>query len=809
MPSHHDSSLDRLVEQMAVDDVIALSDDGVEQEESREAEVPLDEDGDSEGFDYGDEEDYEEDYESDISPPTPVDVEMQVEEDTALASFRRGWQAELGVAHQAPLAPPNLLRVLEEPTILHRILSSPVLSHSDLRSAALVTSAFLQPVRAILFHSITLATPYQAIRLSEALKITPSLAQHVQKLVLSLGDVNAILREAPFVQSRMAELRKEQDEQPNEWYWPDGSVRRGAAIEGKQAWEEQLLRKLGRGASAEELERARRDQLYEEATAQDLLSSKAKETLVAHLRSTFRSWPFEAVAPVDGDSYSPLPVALASTTTTPSPTPIETILIPPLKPSFTQQLLEPLANVPEIVLAIPANCLAPSRLLSAFGQASTTKSLIINPAAATDAQVTPDLGVRLSAPRCSVVLRKDGLGPLEVSSSIEVFELREASLEWKTLGPCKTVRWEGPSWSLRSLELERVSWVYPEVSSTPDREGVEEEQSRGAEVGMVDFETDSRRPPANLYRFVGLEPHTLTSLILSHVDGVSWSSIHATILHNSSTLVTVHLSNINIGTSQRSTGPPPTSDQALVSTVPSTDDSEGLERVISLRQRTVNRYYVPLSPAFDEEGEAADVELQGAVRREEEGRFLPYKLWGRWMSPSALPPRQVASEQRLKTLAERLALPPNDPPSSIDSRAFDLSTLDPDSPDDGSFAYALSRCSALKSLHLADTTEVEETVFHPHLVEALIHANAPISDLEWRVGMVHWTKGEWEAWEAKVQRVMQAVDARGEVEEEEWMQEGVVVQRAPPPSGMKVYVQFALQREEGKCAERRPGSRRP
>jgi hypothetical protein len=59
----------------------------------------------------------------------------------------------------------------------------------------------------------------------------------------------------------------------------------------------------------------------------------------------------------------------------------------------------------------------------------------------------------------------------------------------------------------------------------------------------------------DLCRFVGDTRSALTHLTLNHVDGVSWSSIRATILANALPLVELRLASINVCTSD--SFPPP------------------------------------------------------------------------------------------------------------------------------------------------------------------------------------------------------------------------------------------------------------
>lgn len=739
-----DEPLDQLVIQLAVEDVIALSDDEVEQDQPSKVDQETEADEDSEGFDYGDEDEFDYVYDDMVDSPPPAAAEepsTEVEVDS-LAAFRHSWQAEVEIAHQPPLAPPSLLKVFESPSLLRWILSNPLLGHSDLRSAALVTSAFLTPARALLFHRIDLDTPLRALRLLEVLEMSPHLAQHVDNLSISLGDLDAVLGEVPFVRARMKAARQEQDGQPNEWFWEGGGEveRHSGGREGKQVWEENLRLKLGKWATTEEMEQGRKKGLFEQATQAGTLSEQEEDELRTHLQRTFSSWPFDgAVDPLRQDGAAPSTESVAEPLTHPVP-------IPTLSPTFARNLLGLLSTVPNLIFASPAMYSASSALLPGLHHTSNTRSLIINPLQG-DNSVARRLGVALDClmRACRLSLRPDGLGLAGAPTSIEHLDIRHCTLVNDAVDGDNGLLEEGQSWSLQELELEQV--------------GVEQEGEVEPTLPLQNRQ-DASFPATDLLRFIGASTNTLACLSLNQVDGFSWASINATILAHSSTLATLKLNSVNVGSTYTPSlaAHEAGAEDDEIEDVDLVEEREEEEAIFTQEQTRdfspFAFYYRADHYILSKEEIARRTATPAGLRayeRDEEIRLLSFKLWERWIGPAAIPLAQVRKEQQQRTLAFHHSLASIGVLGSSPSSTFDPSSFD--RPHDPSLLYALSRCSSLRRLQL--TSQNEPGIFEPVLVEALLHARPPLEELEWSVKMEHRSRRNWVEWEDKVREVMQ------------------------------------------------------
>ncbi|ORY90072.1 hypothetical protein BCR35DRAFT_299616 [Leucosporidium creatinivorum] len=785
-----DSALDELVGRLAVEDVIVLSDDELDQDSPSQVEENNTEAGageDSDACDYGDEDDFDYVFDDLVDCASPAEPSRDVveDEDDPLASFRRSWQAEVEEAHQPPLAPPSLLKIFETSSLLHRILSEPLLSRFDLGSASLVTSAFRTPAQFILFHQVDLDTPLRSLRLLEVLETSPHLAQHIDTLSISLGDLDAVLREVPFVRARMKARRQEQNSQPNEWFWEGGAEmeRRRGGREGKQAWEEDLWLKLGKRASGEEFEQSRNSGLFEEVTKAGSLSAEEQEELRAHLQRTFSSWPLDGlVQPFHQDDSNPSAI---SDTIPPS----HPIPIPTLSPTFAHSLFALLSSVPNLSFAHPATYSTSSAILPALHLSSTANSLVINPHRE-DNPVARRLGVALEKRSCRLALRPNGLGPPGAPASIASLDVRDCIFVGVADGVQPSVD-EASRWSLRELKLERVGW------ELECERGAAADSSLVPAVGpqLQRGQQDTPFPSADLLRFVGASPNTLASLSLDQVDGFAWSSINATILANSSTLTTLHLNLVNGGSTVIAQEHPfPRSRRILAQQThhPSSDgvtaeeEPEEEEEPLTFTKEQV-RDFLPFGPFYNAEHHVLSAEKiaqrtktpagREAYERDQEHRLLSFKLWERWIGPNAIPVERVRKEQQQQSLAFHRALASIKAVKSVSSATLGSSLSDPspaDNPSNPSLLFALSRCSALKHLHLVDHHGSSSTsVFKPDLVDALLHARPPLEELHWSVAMEHRTRKEWMEWEEKVREVL-----RGGSDER-----------------MQVYVVVSLQRD--------------
>lgn len=223
------------------------------------------------------------DYGEGDAPATATPAETRPGEEIDLAAFRTGWVQSLNLTNKAvrasetaDLAPPYVLAVLQNPTLLSRILSTPTLFTRDHCRIALVASPFLAPSRELIFSSIHLSTPEQTRSILRLFQTKPELAALSKSVTLSLADLPSLVREIDLIKTKLESLREAQDAEEPEWYYPStvAGLPAGSGVPGHRKWERELWESLPFDADANAFERARSTQLFEEVVSPAMLSTE-------------------------------------------------------------------------------------------------------------------------------------------------------------------------------------------------------------------------------------------------------------------------------------------------------------------------------------------------------------------------------------------------------------------------------------------------------------------------------------------------------------------------------------------------------
>ncbi|GAA5987658.1 hypothetical protein JCM11641_001183 [Rhodosporidiobolus odoratus] len=494
-----------------------------------------------------------------------------------LDAFRLTWSAEVDHKFdrqrrvQAFRPTSAVHHVLLNPDLADLILSQPSLTPADLGSLSLSCSILCGAAQRQLFGTLRIGTFRQADELKVALQENPNLHSLFRQVEISLGDFAASLTDVGLVAAKMEEKRRQEDEVPSEYFYaPDGSTLELRPWQAALKHPRSALPPDGNKAAA--LRRlSHLDWAIQQLEAEEKATAAATETKprevgqpalieVSRLLSAALSrWPFVATAQEDL-----APVALLNSLASAAG---ELTLSSPLS-HFVPTLMSSLSNTSNIrTLRILAretghqslrrfdnsNLAPPPRRRAAIGVAVA----VANRPGPEEGELPPPFESALFTPPAAVNLRKDGRGIEGSWAGIERLELegivlrQSEALEQSVL---QEPRVEPEGWKLSQLEM-RWTMVYP-----PGRRlstgGLSVHFTETDDLVELWRETHTLPSPTilaqlDLFTFLNLSApsHTLTSLILVDVDGLSPSSIYRAIQASGSSLSHLTLENVNLGLS--------------------------------------------------------------------------------------------------------------------------------------------------------------------------------------------------------------------------------------------------------------------